>query len=87
MSEGEISINVGDIVNLNYKLIRQIATGERRVIFCALDTSMKQIAIKLEKNAEEQPTVSGQSHIPQFFHYGSHKNYKYLAMELIGPNM
>ncbi|KAA6317897.1 MAG: putative serine threonine protein kinase, partial [Streblomastix strix] len=58
---------------------------------------MKQIAIKLEKNAEEQPTVciesailkilADQRHIPQFFHYGSHENYKYLAMELIGPNM
>ncbi|KAA6393305.1 MAG: hypothetical protein EZS28_011168 [Streblomastix strix] len=97
MAEGEISINVGDIVNQHYKLIRQIATGERRVIFCALDTSMKQVAIKLEKSSEEQPAIcieaailkilAGQNHIPQFFHYGSHKNYKYLAMELMGPNM
>ncbi|KAA6372817.1 MAG: putative tau-tubulin kinase 1 [Streblomastix strix] len=67
------------------------------MIVCALETSMKQIVIKFEQDNGEQIAVytdaailkilAGQNHIPQFFHYGSHKNYKYLAMELMGPNM
>ncbi|KAA6368240.1 MAG: putative Casein kinase I [Streblomastix strix] len=97
MAERDTSIIVGDIVNKHYKLIRQIYKGERGVIFCALDTSMNQVAIKFEKIAEEQPQIcvesailkllAGTSCIPQFIHYGSYKNYKYLAMELIGPNL
>ncbi|KAA6358574.1 MAG: putative Tau-tubulin kinase 1 [Streblomastix strix] len=67
------------------------------MIFCALDTSMKQVAIKLELDTGEQTAVCIEAailkilddsrHIPQFYRYGIHLNYKFLAMELMGPNL
>ncbi|KAA6356090.1 MAG: hypothetical protein EZS28_048383 [Streblomastix strix] len=58
---------------------------------------MQQIAIKFEKNSEEQPEIliesailkilANSNHILRFFSYGSHKNYKFMACELLGPNL
>ncbi|KAA6397340.1 MAG: putative protein serine/threonine kinase [Streblomastix strix] len=60
---------------------------------------MQQVAIKLEKDTEEQqPAVcidaailklqfSEANRFPKFIEFGSYLNYKYLVMELLGPNM
>ncbi|KAA6369012.1 MAG: putative Tau-tubulin kinase 2, partial [Streblomastix strix] len=90
-------IAIGEIINDHYKLIRCIALGIDRMIFCAIDTQFKLVAIKFEKDAQYQTSVciesailkilANQIHIPQFFLYGQHKNYKFLAEEFLGPNM
>ncbi|KAA6400752.1 MAG: putative Tau-tubulin kinase 2 [Streblomastix strix] len=91
------TIAIGEIINDHYKLIRCIALGIDRMIFCAIDTQFKLVAIKFEKDAQYQTSVciesailkilANQIHIPQFFLYGQHKNYKFLAEEFLGPNM
>ncbi|KAA6323280.1 MAG: hypothetical protein EZS28_054331, partial [Streblomastix strix] len=48
MEEEDNLIKVGDIIKDCYKIIRSITNVSDRMIFCALDTSMKQVAIKLE---------------------------------------
>ncbi|KAA6400103.1 MAG: putative CK1 family protein kinase [Streblomastix strix] len=95
--EEDNPIKVGDIIKYYYKIIRCIAWDSDRMIFCALDTSMKQVAIKFELDTGEQTAVCIEAailkildesiYIPQFYHYGIHLNYKFLAMELLGPNM
>ncbi|KAA6381133.1 MAG: putative protein serine/threonine kinase [Streblomastix strix] len=97
MEEEDIPIRVGDIVKDSYKLIHLIAQEERGAIFCALDTQMKQVAIKFELDSKKQTSIcveaailkllDGSNHIPQFYQYGIHLNYKFLALELMGPNM
>ncbi|KAA6363155.1 MAG: hypothetical protein EZS28_041318, partial [Streblomastix strix] len=67
------------------------------MIFCALDRSMKQVAIKFEQDTGENTMICveaailkiliGSNRIPQFYHYGTHLNYKFLAMELMGSNL
>ncbi|KAA6369636.1 MAG: hypothetical protein EZS28_034838 [Streblomastix strix] len=56
-----------------------------------------QIVIKMEKDSDEHAFVcieaailkllANSNHIPQFFGYGSHKNFKFMSYELLGPNM
>ncbi|KAA6400994.1 MAG: putative Casein kinase I [Streblomastix strix] len=97
MEEEDNPIAVGDIVNSRYKIVRCITNRSDRMIFFALDTQMKQVAIKFEQDTGEQTAVcteaailnilAGSRNIPQFLHFGLHKNYKYLAMELLGPNL
>ncbi|KAA6376554.1 MAG: putative Tau-tubulin kinase 2 [Streblomastix strix] len=97
MTDSDININVGDVIKDRYRLVKNISKGFHRVIFFALNQLMQQVAIKLEKDMEEQTAVcveaavlkilGNQNHIPKFFQYGSHKNCKFLAQELLGPNM
>ncbi|KAA6394156.1 MAG: putative Tau-tubulin kinase 1 [Streblomastix strix] len=97
MDDEKIQSLVGDIIRGRYKLIRCMIQGVDQIAFFALDTSMQQMVIKMEKDAEQQTSVcieatilkilDGMNHIPQFYHYGQHKNYKFLALELLGPNM
>ncbi|KAA6383326.1 MAG: putative TTBK2 protein, partial [Streblomastix strix] len=88
---------VGDIIKDRYQLILDISLEEKKMIFLALDQQMQQIIIKFEKYFEEQTAVciesailkilANSNHIPRFFSYGQHKNYKFMAYELLGPNM
>ncbi|KAA6369770.1 MAG: hypothetical protein EZS28_034703 [Streblomastix strix] len=96
MSEEAFPFNIGDVIKDRYKIVTNISQGSRGAIFCALDQKMRQFAVKLEKNsgltqvcieAAILNILSGQSHIPQFFYYGQHQGYKFLACELLGPNM
>ncbi|KAA6402421.1 MAG: putative protein serine/threonine kinase [Streblomastix strix] len=96
MSEEAFPFDVGDIIKERYKLIRNISQGKRGAVYCALDQKMRQFAVKLEQNsgltqvcieAAVLNILAGQNHIPQFFHYGQHQGYKFLACELLGPNM
>ncbi|KAA6374897.1 MAG: hypothetical protein EZS28_029575, partial [Streblomastix strix] len=97
MDEEEPLFAIGDVIKDQYKLIKKISQGEFRQIYLAFDLQMRQLAIKLEKDSEEQMAVcieaailkilTGQKNFPQFFQYGSHMNYKFVTMELMGPNM
>ncbi|KAA6403594.1 MAG: putative Tau-tubulin kinase 1 [Streblomastix strix] len=98
MAEFEQIPKVGDVINDHYKLIRKISNGDHRVIFCAIDIKMHQIALKLEKEVDGETEVCIESailkilntksdHVPKFYQYGSYKVYKFLAQELLGPNM
>ncbi|KAA6387033.1 MAG: hypothetical protein EZS28_017441 [Streblomastix strix] len=88
---------VGDLIKYRYKIDRMISQGENWIIFCAIDQQMRQVAIKLEIYPEEETKIciesailkilANSNHIPRFFSYGSHKNYKFMACELLGPNM
>ncbi|KAA6378266.1 MAG: hypothetical protein EZS28_026207 [Streblomastix strix] len=87
----------GDIIKDRYKIIRTISQGKNRMIFCAIDLQMQLIAIKMENDSDGHAFICVESailkildksnHIPQFFSYGSYKNYKFMAYELLGPNM
>lgn len=61
MKEEEIQIHVGDTINGCYKLILKIAEGENITVFSALDTSMKQVAIILEKDNRKQTSICVES--------------------------
>ncbi|KAA6356233.1 MAG: putative protein serine/threonine kinase [Streblomastix strix] len=96
MSEEAFPFNVGDVIKDRYKIVRNISQGNRSAIFCALDQKMRQFAVKLEKNsgltqvcieAAILNILAGSKHIPQFFYYGQHQDYKFLAQELLGTNM
>ncbi|KAA6356882.1 MAG: hypothetical protein EZS28_047591 [Streblomastix strix] len=75
MVEVNLPPKVGDIVNETYKIVRKISHGDFRPIFCAIDIKMHQVALMLEKDTDEETE------------YGSYKSYKFLAFQLLGPNM
>ncbi|KAA6367323.1 MAG: hypothetical protein EZS28_037149, partial [Streblomastix strix] len=52
MKSEDIALNVGDIINDTYKLVRKISQGKRCTIFCAVDKQMQQVAIKAEKDIQ-----------------------------------
>ncbi|KAA6353546.1 MAG: hypothetical protein EZS28_014643 [Streblomastix strix] len=54
MTEEDNPFVVGDVINDSYKLIKCISQGTDQMIFGALNKSMKQIAIKLEKDSGDQ---------------------------------
>ncbi|KAA6388282.1 MAG: putative protein serine/threonine kinase [Streblomastix strix] len=97
MTELKLNIEIGDVVKDRYKIIQKISSGDNHAIFCTLDLQMQQIVIKFEKYFEEQTAVciesailkilANQIHIPKFYQYGSHLKYKFMAYELLGPNM
>ncbi|KAA6391994.1 MAG: putative Tau-tubulin kinase 1 [Streblomastix strix] len=88
---------VGDIIKDRYQLIQDISLEEKKMIFLALDQQMRQIVIKMENDSDEHAFIciesailqvlTNSNHIPQFLSYGQHKNYKFMAYELLGPNM
>ncbi|KAA6400691.1 MAG: putative tau-tubulin kinase 2, partial [Streblomastix strix] len=98
MAKVDLTPRVGDIVNDSYELVRKINRGKKRIIFYAIDKQMYEVALKLEKEVDGQTAIciesaiiktlsTEQIHIPKFYKYGSYKNYKFLAQELLGPNM
>ncbi|KAA6391734.1 MAG: putative protein serine/threonine kinase [Streblomastix strix] len=97
MAEVELPPKVGDIVNDTYKIVRKISHGDFRPIFCTIDIKMRQIALMLEKDTDGQTEIciesailkilANSNHIPKFYKYGSYKSYKFLAFQLLGPNM
>ncbi|KAA6359168.1 MAG: hypothetical protein EZS28_045305, partial [Streblomastix strix] len=97
MTQKEFPIKVGEVINGTYTLVRKLSQGKRCTIFCATDQQLRQVVIKLEKDTEGQISVCIEGAIikiigdtnrfPKIFQYGSYKNYKFLAMELMGPNL
>ncbi|KAA6367289.1 MAG: hypothetical protein EZS28_037184, partial [Streblomastix strix] len=95
--DDEIPFNVGDIIKDRYTLVKNISNGENRAIFYAFDPQMKHVALKLELDNDAQTSVcieaaimkllAGTSHFPKFYQFGSHMNYKFLAMEFMGSNL
>ncbi|KAA6399278.1 MAG: hypothetical protein EZS28_005202 [Streblomastix strix] len=97
MYEVDILPKIGDNIKDRYKIVLKISQGEKRMIFCAIDQQMQQIAVKLEQDTDGQTTIciesailkilANSNHIPRFFSYGQHKNCKFMAYELLGPNL
>ncbi|KAA6395209.1 MAG: putative Tau-tubulin kinase 1 [Streblomastix strix] len=97
MYEVDILPKIGDIIKDRYKIVLKISQGEKRIIFSAFDQQMQQIAVKLEQDTDGETTICVESailkilansnHIPRFFSYGQHKNCKFMAYELLGPNL
>ncbi|KAA6378939.1 MAG: putative protein serine/threonine kinase [Streblomastix strix] len=97
MTVVDFTTKVGDIINDNYKIVRKISHGDFRPVFCAIDIKMRQVALMLEKDTDGDTEVcirsailkilANSNHIPKFYKYGSYKSYKFLAFQLLGPNM
>ncbi|KAA6399377.1 MAG: putative Tau-tubulin kinase [Streblomastix strix] len=94
----ESPFSVGDVIKNRYELVKRISQGKFKETFYAVDPQIRQIALKIEKQYEEEQTgvcieaailkiLAGSKHFPKFYEYGSHKNYKFLALELLGPNL
>ncbi|KAA6358408.1 MAG: putative CK1/TTBK protein kinase [Streblomastix strix] len=96
----QVTCKPGDVVKKYYTLLKQIGAGSYGSIFSATYRNgqvQKIVAIKFEMETPEHPflynealmiqTMSGQNHYAKFYQYGSHMDYKFIAMELLGPNM
>ncbi|KAH7827595.1 putative rho-associated protein kinase 1 [Monocercomonoides exilis] len=91
---------VGDVVKECYTLQRMIGEGSFGRIFEATfrnERFTKEIAIKFEEDNKERllltaevkvlKALEGVTHFPRFFGFGTHKKFKFVAMELLGPNL
>ncbi|KAA6386706.1 MAG: putative Tau-tubulin kinase 1, partial [Streblomastix strix] len=89
---------VGDIIKQSYTLTREVGAGAYGAIFEARyqgSQGTKNVALKFEKEDMDRPlllnevmvmkAMAGNKHYAKFYQYGSHKDYKFVAMELLGP--
>ncbi|KAA6374357.1 MAG: putative Tau-tubulin kinase 1 [Streblomastix strix] len=91
---------VGDIIKNQYILFKEIGTGAFGAIFSVKRTENSQApqeAMKLEKVTQKHSFIynevaimqemQGKPHFAKCFQFGTHQNYKFCTMELLGPSM
>ncbi|KAA6395638.1 MAG: hypothetical protein EZS28_008835 [Streblomastix strix] len=96
----EVPFKAGDIIKQTYQLQQQLGTGAYGVIFSALYTNgatTKHVAIKIEKNLPQftlqanevfiMKAMENCKHFAKFYQCGTHEDYKFVAMELLGPSL
>ncbi|KAA6398351.1 MAG: putative Tau-tubulin kinase 1 [Streblomastix strix] len=88
----------GDVVKGHYVLGPEIGAGSFGQIFSAntISGGVRTSALKFENIQATQPqlmneavvmrVMEGNKHFAKFYHHGTHKNYKFVAMELLGPS-
>ncbi|KAA6382996.1 MAG: putative Tau tubulin kinase 1 [Streblomastix strix] len=94
------SFQSGDINKNRYTIVEQIGKGSYSAIFEGINknqTASQHVAIKFEQITLESPTLlneilvlqelAGNIHFAQFYEQGTHKKYKFVAMELLGPSL
>ncbi|KAA6394660.1 MAG: putative protein serine/threonine kinase [Streblomastix strix] len=96
-----VPFKTGDVIQQKYTLQVRIGAGTYGVIFQALyktEDIYKHVAIKLEKSHPQQYTLQiseiivmkamiGSKHFAKFFQCGTHDQYKFVVMELLGPSL
>ncbi|KAA6396993.1 MAG: putative Tau-tubulin kinase [Streblomastix strix] len=96
--EEQVQFKPGDIIKNRYTLVQQIGAGSYGTIFEANyqnENVYKHIAIKFEKITLNKPmllneisilkALADNKHFARYFQYGTYENYKFVAMELLGP--
>ncbi|KAA6371441.1 MAG: hypothetical protein EZS28_033032 [Streblomastix strix] len=96
----EVPFKTGDLIKYVYQLQQQLGAGTYGVIFSALYTNgatTKHVAIKIEKNLPQftlqanevfiMKAMENCDHFAKFFQCGTYKDYKFVAMELLGPSL
>ncbi|KAA6368296.1 MAG: hypothetical protein EZS28_036177, partial [Streblomastix strix] len=99
-SAAYVPFKCGEIIKNHYTLVQQIGAGSYGAIFEAVylnDVISKHVAIKFEKIVFNRPMLlneivilkelAGNKHFAHFYQYGTHENYKFVAMELLGPSL
>ncbi|KAA6388711.1 MAG: putative protein serine/threonine kinase [Streblomastix strix] len=99
-STSRSTFQVGDVIKDSYTLAKLIGAGTFGSIFCSFyrsENGTRLVAVKLERNIEQYPmlynevvvlkALTGNKHFARFYQYGTHKDYKFIAMELLGSNM
>ncbi|KAA6374097.1 MAG: putative Tau tubulin kinase 1 [Streblomastix strix] len=94
------SIKIGEIIESTYKIERLLAVGQQSTIFQARSlrsTDANYFALKLEyinlgqailqNEVVVLQRIGGREHFAQIYKYGLHKQYKFLAIDLLGPNV
>ncbi|KAA6376428.1 MAG: putative Tau-tubulin kinase 2 [Streblomastix strix] len=95
-----VPFKVGEIIKEQYTLVQQIGAGTYGAIFEAIYMNgaiSKHVAIKFEQTMFNRPmlsievivlkALSGNKHYAKYYQCGTHDNYKFVAMELLGPSL
>ncbi|KAA6394420.1 MAG: putative Tau-tubulin kinase 1 [Streblomastix strix] len=89
----------GDVVKGHYVLGPEVGAGSFGQIFSASTSTggVRTAALKFEHMLATQPqlmneavvmrAMTGNKHFAKFYHHGTHRNYKFVAMELLGPSL
>ncbi|KAA6396270.1 MAG: putative Tau tubulin kinase 1 [Streblomastix strix] len=96
----EVPFKTGDVIKQVYQLQQQLGTRAHNMTFSALynnGTTTKHVAIKIEKNLPQFTLQSNEvfimkamencKHFAKFYQCGTHEDYKFVAMELLGPSL
>ncbi|KAA6392026.1 MAG: hypothetical protein EZS28_012447 [Streblomastix strix] len=95
----KFQLQQGDVVKGRYILGPQIGAGAFGLIFAGktIGGELPTVALKFEQINAPQPqltnemivmnSMEGNKHFTKFYHHGSHKNYKFIAMSLLGPSL
>ncbi|KAA6401094.1 MAG: hypothetical protein EZS28_003375 [Streblomastix strix] len=94
------SFQSGDINKNRYTIVEQIGKGSYSAIIDGINknqTASYHVAIKFEKINLDCPQLPNEiqvlqaltdnTHFAQFYEQGTHKKYKFIAMELLGPSL
>ncbi|KAA6398842.1 MAG: putative Tau-tubulin kinase 1 [Streblomastix strix] len=94
------SFQSGDIIEGTYRIVEQIGGGLYSAILEGVSknqTASQHVAIKFENITLECPKQPNEililqaladcKHFAQFYGQGTHKKYKFVAMELLGPSL
>ncbi|KAA6374932.1 MAG: hypothetical protein EZS28_029541, partial [Streblomastix strix] len=89
-----------NIIKDRYTIVEQIGSGLYSAIFEGINknkTAQQHVAIKFEKIALDSPKLPNEVlvlqaladniHFAQFYEQGTHKKYKFITMELLGPSL